>query len=131
MNKLKTALLLGLLSGVLLVGGELIGGRDGLIIGLGLAVVMNFASYLFSDKIAVSIDRAKTVTEAENYDVYKRMAPMIHNLTQRMNLPMPKMYVIPDHSPNAFATGRNPNHSSVAFTYGILELMNDSEIEAV
>jgi heat shock protein HtpX len=130
-NTVKTALLLGLLSGILLVGGEALGGRNGLYIGLGIAVVMNFSSYFFSDKIALAMYSAQPVSESENPEVYHRVAPIVRNLTQRMGLPMPKLYVIPQDSPNAFATGRNPSHASVAFTAGILRLMNDNEIEGV
>jgi heat shock protein HtpX len=130
-NALKTALLLGLLSALLLFGGEALGGRQGLYIGLGLAVIMNFTSYFFSEKIALMSYRAQPVTETENPQVYQRVAPLIRNLTQRMGLPMPKLWVIQEPSPNAFATGRNPQHSSVAFTTGLLELMNDQEVEGV
>ena len=130
-NTVKTALLLGLLSGVLLVGGQAIAGRNGLYMGLALAVIMNFGSYFFSDKIALSMYSAQPVSETENPDVYHRVGPIVRNLTQRMGLPMPKLYIIPEDSPNAFATGRNPNHASVAFTAGILRLMNDNEIEGV
>jgi heat shock protein HtpX len=131
MNALKTALLLGLLSAVLLVGGEAIAGRQGLYYGLILAVVMNFASYFFSDKIALATYSAQPVTEESNPEVYRRVAPIVGGLAQRMGIPMPKLYITPDESPNAFATGRNPKHASVAFTYGILRLMSDSEIEGV
>ncbi len=131
MNALKTALLLGLLSALLLFGGEAIAGRQGLYIGLGLAVVMNFASYFFSDKIALATYRAQPVTETDNPEAYRRVQPIVQGLAQRMGIPMPKLYLIPDESPNAFATGRNPKHASVAFTAGILQLMNDSEIEGV
>src|SRR5262252_2481144 len=115
-NTVKTVLLLGLLSGLLLLGGEALGGRNGLYMGLGFAVLMNFGSYFFSDKIALAMYRAQTVSEEENPDVYRRVGPLVRNLCQRMGLPMPKLYIIPDESPNAFATGRNPNHASVAFT---------------
>ena len=131
MNALKTALLLGLLSAILLVGGEALGGRNGLYIGLAFAVVMNFSSYFFSDKIALSMYHAQPVTETDNPEAYRRVDPIVRGLTQRMGLPMPKLYIIPDPSPNAFATGRNPKHASVAFTQGILQLMNDNEIEGV
>jgi len=131
MNGIKTALLLGLLSALLLIGGEAIAGRSGLYYGLGIAVVMNFASYFFSDKIALATYRAQPVTETENPEVYRRVAPVVGGLAQRMGIPMPKLYIIPDESPNAFATGRNPNHASVAFTAGILRLMSDAEIEGV
>jgi heat shock protein HtpX len=131
MNTLKTAVLLALLSAVLLVGGEAIGGQQGLYIGLGIAVVMNFGSYFFSDKIALSMYSAQPVSETENPEAYRRVAPIVHGLCHRMGLPMPKLYLIPEPSPNAFATGRNPSHASVAFTTGILQLMNDNEIEGV
>ncbi|MGA2196219.1 MAG: zinc metalloprotease HtpX [Bryobacteraceae bacterium] len=131
MNTLKTALLLGLLSAVLVVGGGMIGGQNGLYMGLGLAVVMNFSSYFFSDKIALMSYAAQPVTETENPEAYRRVAPIVRNLCQRMGLPMPKLWIIPEDSPNAFATGRNPAHASVAFTSGILRLMDDREIEGV
>ena len=130
-NTLKTALLLGLLSAVLLVGGEALGGRNGLYMGLGVAALMNFVSYFFSDKIALAMYRAQPVSETENPDVYRRVGPIVQGLARRMELPMPKLYVIPEDSPNAFATGRNPSHASVAFTSGILQLMNDNELEGV
>ena len=130
-NSLKTVLLLGLLSGLLVVGGGALAGRNGLYIGLGLAVVMNFSSYFFSDKIALASYSAQPVTPEENPEVYRRVAPIVQGLAHRMDIPMPKLYIIPEASPNAFATGRNPQHASVAFTAGILQLMNDSEIEGV
>jgi heat shock protein HtpX len=131
MNSLKTVALLGLMSGILLFGGELFGGRNGLMIGLMLAVGMNFFSYFFSDKLALASCSAQPLTQEENPEIYARMYPLIQGLAQRMNLPMPKLWVIPDPSPNAFATGRDPEHASVAFTEGILRLMNDQELEAV
>ncbi|HVP47697.1 MAG TPA: zinc metalloprotease HtpX [Bryobacteraceae bacterium] len=130
-NTIKTVLLLGLLSGLLIVGGQALGGRNGLYLGLAFAVIMNFAGYFFSDKIALATYSAQPVTEAENPEVYRRVAPIVRNLTQRMGLPMPKLWVIDEDSPNAFATGRNPAHASVAFTTGILRLMEDREIEGV
>ncbi|MGA2721648.1 MAG: zinc metalloprotease HtpX [Bryobacteraceae bacterium] len=130
-NTLKTAVLLGLLSALLLVGGEALYGRQGLYIGLGLAFAMNFAGYFFSDKIALASYSARPVTETENPDVYRRVAPIVGNLCHRMGLPMPKLWLIPQDSPNAFATGRNPAHASVAVTAGILNLMSDTEIEGV
>ncbi len=131
MNNLKTALLLGLLSGVLLLGGQYFGGRNGLWLGLSLAVVMNFASYFFSDKIALATYSAQPVSESENRDVYRRLAPIIQNLCHKMGLPMPRLWLISDQSPNAFATGRNPAHASVAVTAGILQVMDDRELEGV
>jgi heat shock protein HtpX len=130
-NTLKTAVLLGLLSALLLVGGEALYGRQGLYIGLFFAFVMNFAGYFFSDKIALASYSAQPVSETENPDVYRRVAPIVQGLCQRMGLPMPKLWLIPDNSPNAFATGRNPAHASVAVTAGILQLMSDTEIEGV
>src|SRR5579864_2942693 len=131
MNGLKTALLLGLLSGLLLAGGEVLGGRNGLVMALVIAVAMNFFGYFFSDKMALSMYSAQPVTPAENPEVYARVFPLVQSLTQRMGLPMPKLWLIPDESPNAFATGRNPEHASVAFTIGVLRLMNDSELEGI
>jgi heat shock protein HtpX len=96
-----------------------------------MAVVMNFGSYFFSEKIALSTYNAQPVTPSENAEVYRRVQPIVANLSQRMGLPMPKLWLIPDESPNAFATGRNPSHSSVAFTVGILRLMDDRELEGV
>lgn len=131
MNSLKTVLLLGLMSAVLLVGGEAIGGRQGLEWGLLLAVGMNFFSYFFSDKLALMSYSAQPVTPDENSEVYARLAPIVSGLSQKMGLPMPKLWLLPEDSPNAFATGRNPQHASVACTVGIMRLMNDRELEGV
>jgi len=131
LNNLKTALLLGLLSGVLLVVGEYFGGQNGLVAALVIAAAMNFFSYFYSDKLALAMYSAQRVSESENTDVYRRLAPIVQGLTQRMGLPMPKLYVIAEDSPNAFATGRNPQHSSVAVTSGILRVMDDRELEGV
>jgi len=130
-NTIKTAALLGLLSAVLIVGGGAIAGHNGMYFGLALAVVMNFSSYFFSDKIALMSYNAQPVNETQNPEVYGRVAPIVRNLTQRMGLPMPKLWIIPEDSTNAFATGRNPQHASVAFTSGILQIMDDREIEGV
>jgi heat shock protein HtpX len=131
MNAVKTVLLLGLLSGLFLFVGESLGGRQGLYYALIFAGLMNFAGYFFSDKIALSMYRAQPVSETENPEAYRRVEPIVRNLCNRMGLPMPKLWLIPEDSPNAFATGRNPSHASVAFTTGILRLMNDNEIEGV
>jgi len=131
MNGLKTVLLLGILSGLLLAGGEMFGGRHGLYIALAVAVAMNFFGYFFSDKLALSMYSAQPVSAAENPEVYARVFPIVQSLTQRMGLPMPKLWLIPDESPNAFATGRDEKHASVAFTIGLLRLMNDQELEGV
>jgi heat shock protein HtpX len=130
-NSIKTALLLGLLSGLLLYGGQLIAGRSGLMVGLLIAVAMNFSSYFFSEKLALMSYSAQPVTPQDNPQVYARVYPLVLSLTQRMGVPMPKLWLIPDPSPNAFATGRNPQHASVAFTEGILGLMTDRELEGV
>src|SRR5882724_2510412 len=130
-NAIKTVLLLGGLTGLLLAGGELIGGRQGLIIGLAISILTSGVSYFFAEKIALATYSAEPVTETENPDAYRRVAPMVRNLAHRMNIPMPKLWLIPDDSPNAFATGRNPEHSSLAFTEGILRVMNDNELEGV
>jgi heat shock protein HtpX len=125
MNGMKTALLLGLMSGLLMVIGDALGGSNGLVMAFGLAVVMNFASYWFSDKIVLRMYRAQPVgPEHPLYRVTERLA-------QRAGLPMPKVYVIPDPSPNAFATGRNPSHAAVAATEGILRVLSESELEGV
>lgn len=131
MNTVKTVLLLGLLSGLLLFLGEAFGGRNGLYIGLVIAVAMNFFSYFFSEKMALATYNAQPVTPEQNGQIYARVAPIVGGLAQRMGIPMPRLWVINDPSPNAFATGRNPSHASVAFTAGILNTMSDSEIEGV
>jgi heat shock protein HtpX len=119
------------MSGLLLAAGDFFGGRNGLYMALAIAVAMNFFGYFFSDKMALSMYSAQPVTPTENPEVYARAFPLVQSLTQRMGLPMPKLWLIPDESPNAFATGRNPEHASVAFTAGVLSLMNDSELEGV
>lgn len=126
-NALKTTLLLGLLTGLFLFLGEYFGGQSGLIIALIFAGVMNFVSYFFSDKIALAMYRAKPVSREEA----PRLYGIVERLTQRTGLPMPKLFAIPNDSPNAFATGRNPGHASVAVTQGILGLLNDEELEGV
>ncbi|HNY41583.1 MAG TPA: zinc metalloprotease HtpX [Bryobacteraceae bacterium] len=131
MNGLKTTLLLALMSGLFVVGGSALGGQRGMTMGLVIAVVMNFVSYFMSEKIALASSGAVRVSDSQNPDVYWRIAPMVKRLCERMELPEPKLWVIPEDAPNAFATGRNPNHSSVAVTMGLLKLMNDDEIEGV
>jgi heat shock protein HtpX len=131
MNGLKTAALLGLLSGLLIVGGRAIGGSNGMFYGLLLAIGMNFFSYFFSEKMALAASGALPVSETEYPEVYRRIAPMVKRIADRDGIPMPRLWVTPEPSPNAFATGRNPNHSSVAVTAGLLELMDDDELEGV
>ena len=127
MNTLKTALLLTSLTLLLLFIGEYFGGQNGLILAFLFAGVMNFVSYFFSDKIALAMYRAQPVTREQAPRLYQ----IVERLTGKAGLPMPKIFVIPNDSPNAFATGRNPNHASVAVTQGILGLLNDDEMEGV
>ncbi len=126
-NALKTTLLLGLLTGLILFIGDYFGGQNGLVLALVISAVMNFVSYFFSDKLALAMYRAQPVTREQLPRAYQ----IVERLTQRVGLPMPKIYVIPTDSPNAFATGRNPSHASVAVTEGILNLLNDEELEGV
>jgi heat shock protein HtpX len=126
-NTFKTAFLLTAMTLLLLLIGQALGGRNGLTIALIFAGVMNFVSYFFSDKIALAMYRAQPVTREELPRAYQ----IVERLTQRIGLPMPKIYVIPTDSPNAFATGRNPSHASVAVTQGILQLLTDEELEGV
>ncbi len=131
MNGIKTVVLLGALSALLLIGGEAIYGRQGLYMGLGIAFLMNFVGYFFSDKIALRMYSAKPVTETEQTAVYRRVAPLVRNLTMQQGLPMPRLWLIEEPSPNAFATGRDPAHASVAVTSGLLQLLDDRELEGV
>ena len=124
-NGLKTALLLGALSGMLLLLGEYLGGQQGLIVAFGFAAVMNLGSYWFSDKIVLRMYRAQEV--GSSHPLYQMTA----RLAQRAGLPMPKVYIIPDSSPNAFATGRNPQHAAVAATEGIMQALEQHELEGV
>ena len=124
-NVVKTALLLGVLSALLLFIGETLGGGQGLVVGFFFAVIMNFASYWFSDKIVLSMYGAREVGPGNRlYDIVNRLAT-------RAGLPQPRVYVIPQPSPNAFATGRNPQHAAVAATEGILQILDDRELEGV
>jgi len=124
-NTVKTALLLGLLSGVLMFIGQALGGANGLVLGFLFAVVMNFGSYWFSDRIVLRMYRAQEVGPGH------RLYEIVAALSQRAGLPMPKVYVIPDPSPNAFATGRNPQHAAVAATEGILRVLTEEELAGV
>jgi heat shock protein HtpX len=124
-NGVKTAFLLGLLSAVLLGIGEVFGGATGLEFAFVFAVIMNFGSYWFSDKIVLRMYRAQEVGQGH------RLYAIVERLTRTANMPMPKVYIIPDASPNAFATGRNPEHAAVAATEGVLQLLNDNELEGV
>src|SRR5271167_2468167 len=126
-NTFKTALLLTAMTLFLLFVGQMFGGERGMMLALVVAVVMNFTSYFFSDKIALAAYRAQPVTREQLPRAYE----IVERLTQKIGIPMPKMYVIPTDSPNAFATGRNPQHASVAMTEGILNLLTDEEMEGV
>ncbi len=127
MNQLKTVLLLGTLTGLLIVIGGALGGENGMIIAFAIAVAMNFFSYWFSDKIVLGIYRAKELSESDA----PRLFLIIRKLTTKAGLPMPRVYLIPNKTPNAFATGRNPEHSAIAVTEGLLDMLNDEEIEGV
>jgi heat shock protein HtpX len=124
-NMLKTTLLLGALSGLLLFIGQALGGQQGLVLAFFFAVVTNFASYWFSDKIVLRMYRAREV--GAGHALYQ----LTGRLAQRAGLPMPRVYVIPDASPNAFATGRNPQHAAVAATEGIMRVLDEAELEGV
>jgi heat shock protein HtpX len=126
-NTFKTAFLLTLLTLLLMFIGRAFGGQNGMFLALAFAVVMNFVSYFYSDKIALAMYRAQPVTREQLPRVYA----IVERLTHKIGIPMPKIYVIPNDSPNAFATGRNPRHASVAVTQGILQLLNDEEMEGV
>ncbi len=126
-NTFKTAFLLTALTLFLMFVGQAFAGQRGMTIALILAAGMTFFSYFFSDKIALAMYRAQPVTR----DQLPRVYNIVERLTQRANIPMPKLYVIPTDSPNAFATGRNPKHASVAVTEGVLNLLNDDELEGV
>jgi heat shock protein HtpX len=126
-NTFKTAFLLTALTLLLMFFGRYFGGQNGMFLALAFAAVMNFVSYFYSDKIALAMYRAQPVTREELPRAYQ----IVERLTQKIGIPMPKIYVIPTESPNAFATGRNPSHASIAVTHGILGLLNDEEMEGV
>ncbi|HWF02813.1 MAG TPA: zinc metalloprotease HtpX [Candidatus Angelobacter sp.] len=127
MNNLKTFFLLSLLTLIAIGVGDYFGGQNGMLLGFAIAAVTNFISYFFSDKIALAMYRAQPVSREELPRIYS----VVERLTQKAGLPMPKLFVIPMDSPNAFATGRNPSHASVAVTQGILNLLDDEELEGV
>ena len=126
-NTFKTAFLLTALTLLLMAIGRAFGGDNGMLLALVIAAGTNFVAYFFSDKIALATYRAQPVTREQ----LPRVFEVVERMTQRIGLPMPKIYVIPSDSPNAFATGRNPKHASVAVTQGILNLLNDEELEGV
>lgn len=127
MKVLRTGAILVFLSVLLVVAGGALGGRGGMQIALVIAVVMNAVSYFFSDKIALTTSGAQPVSR----DQLPRLYQVMERLAAKVNIPVPALYVVPDMAPNAFATGRNPRHASVAVTQGLLELMNDDELEGV
>jgi len=127
MNYIKTAMLMVILTLLLVFAGGALGGKSGMTFALIIAFFMNFITYFFSDKIVLKMYKAREVTEAE--------APVLHRIVRRLSqkagMPMPKVYIIPDMSPNAFATGRNPNHAAVAATEGIMQLLTEEELAGV
>lgn len=127
MRVLRTTFLLIVLTLFLMMVGSYFGGRNGMTIGLGIAICTNAFAYFFSDKIALASSGAKPVTREQ----LPRLYAVMERLAAKANIPVPKLYVVPDEAPNAFATGRNPRHASVAVTQGLLELMNDEELEGV
>jgi heat shock protein HtpX len=127
MNQLKTTMLMAALMGLFLFFGQLLGGQQGLVIAFVLAAGLNFFSYFYSDKIVLKMYKAQEVTENEQPRLYR----MVAGLAQKTRMPMPRVYIIPNPTPNAFATGRNPKHAVVAATAGIMNLLSDEELEAV
>jgi heat shock protein HtpX len=131
MNTFKTAFLLTALTLLFLVIGGAVGGQNGMFVALAFAGVMNFVSYFWSDKIVLAMYRAQALTREANPEIFRRVAPIVERLAMRRNIPMPRLYLIPADTPNAFATGRNPKHAAVAVTAGILQILGDSELEGV
>jgi heat shock protein HtpX len=126
-NTFKTALLLGLLTGLFVLLGNYLGGRQGMMVALIFAGVMNFGSYWFSDRIVLALYRAREVQEADAPELFR----VVRGLAQRAGIPMPKVYIVPNETPNAFATGRSPQHAAVAVTEGILRILSSAELEGV
>lgn len=124
-NTVKTALLLGILSGLLLIAGQAVGGQTGLIVAFGFAALMNLGAYWFSDKMILAMYRAQPVGPEH------RLSRIVRSLAERAGLPLPRVFVIPTDAPNAFATGRNPQHAAVAATEGILRVLSDDELAGV
>jgi heat shock protein HtpX len=127
MNYLKTTLLLGALTGLLMLFGNLAGGQNGMTMALIFAGLMNFGAYWFSDKIVLAMYRAQKVDESAAPGLFR----IVRSLAEKANMPMPKVYIIPTDAPNAFATGRSPKHASVAATEGILRILSEQELEGV
>ena len=127
MNIIKTGLLLGALTGLLMLIGGFFGGQQGVVIAFIIAMVMNFGSYWFSDKLVLRMYRAQPVSESEAPELYA----IVKNLAMKASLPMPRVYIVPGETPNAFATGRDEHHAVVAVTEGILRILNRDELEGV
>lgn len=127
MNWMKTFLLMGAMTALFVFIGRLVGGQSGMLLAFGLAVLMNFISYWYSDKIVLAMYKAKPISEADAPEIHS----IVDKLTKQAGLPMPKLYMIDTDMPNAFATGRNPDHAAVAVTTGILRLLDTSELEGV
>jgi heat shock protein HtpX len=127
MNTFKSTLLLVTLTVFLILIGDRVGGRNGMVLAFAMSVAFNFGTYFFSDKLALKMYNAQSVTREQ----LPRAYAAVERLTAKQGLPMPKIYVLPTESPNAFATGRNPQHASVAVTHGILQLLDDEELEGV
>jgi heat shock protein HtpX len=126
-NMVKTTVFLALLTGLFVAVGGLVGGRSGMVMAFVFALIMNFVSYWFSDKIVLKMYGAQPIGEAEAPAVHR----IVRNLATKAGIPMPKLYLIPSEAPNAFATGRSPQHAAVAVTEGILRIMNETELEGV
>jgi heat shock protein HtpX len=126
-NTFRTFLLLAALSALLVLGGRALGGQSGMVLALGFAALINVGAWWFSDKLALMSSGAQEVSSAEAPELFR----IVQNLTQRAGMPMPRLYVIPDVTPNAFATGRDPQHAVVAVTAGLVNLMSVDELEGV
>ena len=127
MNNIRTVMLMAALTALLVFIGKAIGGQNGMFIAFAFAIAMNFASYWFSDKIVLRMYNAREVNESESPDFYS----MVRTLATRAGLPMPKVYLIPGDQPNAFATGRDPEHAAVAATEGIMRILSRDELSGV
>src|SRR5438876_9498116 len=126
-NLFKTAVLLAALTSLVVLIGEVVGGQQGMLIAFIFAVAMNFGAYWFSDRIVLAMYRAQPIEEAQAPDVYR----VVRRLTTKAGIPMPRVYLIPGDTPNAFATGRSPQHAAVAVTEGIMRMLDDEELEGV
>ncbi len=126
-NYLKTSMLMAFLIALLAIGGQMLGGAQGMLLFGSIGLVFNFLSYWFSDRIALMAHRAQEVTREQAPDLYD----IVERLTRKAGMPMPRVYIIPSETPNAFATGRNPSHAAVAVTEGIMRILDRTELEGV